>query len=212
METVILGIDLDNTIVCYEGVFHRAAFERGLVPADLPREKEEVRARLVAEGKEGAWTELQGLVYGALMGEARPFRGVLPFFAAARRAGADLKIISHRTRYPYAGERRDLHAAALGWLRAEGFLDPRRGGLARDDVFFEESAESKVRRIGSEGCTHFIDDLPRLLIHDEFPAGTSGMLFDPAGRHAPPAGGREFCAFRSWDDISRHFGIPAGEN
>ncbi len=212
METFTLGIDLDNTIVCYEGVFHRAAFERGLVPASLSREKEEVRALLVAEGNEEAWTELQGLVYGELMGEARPFRGVLAFFAAARRAGADLKIISHRTRYPYAGPRRDLHAAALFWLREEGFLDPRRGGLARNDVFFEESAESKVRRIGSVGCTHFIDDLPRLLLHDEFPAETSGMLFDPAGRHATPAGRGEIRAFRSWDDIRRHFGIPAGEN
>ena len=30
-----IGVDFDNTLVCYDGVFHRAALERGLIPSDL---------------------------------------------------------------------------------------------------------------------------------------------------------------------------------
>ena len=31
-----IGIDFDNTIACYDGVFHQAALERGLIPPILP--------------------------------------------------------------------------------------------------------------------------------------------------------------------------------
>ena len=29
-----IGVDLDNTIVCYDGLFQRVAVREGLVPAD----------------------------------------------------------------------------------------------------------------------------------------------------------------------------------
>src|SRR6185437_11131914 len=38
-----IGIDFDNTIACYDGVFHAAALERGLIPKDLARDKNSVR-------------------------------------------------------------------------------------------------------------------------------------------------------------------------
>jgi hypothetical protein len=30
-----IGLDFDNTIACYDGVFHAAALERGLIPEAL---------------------------------------------------------------------------------------------------------------------------------------------------------------------------------
>src|SRR3981189_2049974 len=39
-----IGIDFDNTIACYDGVFHAAALERGLIPSDLGRRKKTVTA------------------------------------------------------------------------------------------------------------------------------------------------------------------------
>ncbi len=38
-----IGIDFDNTIACYDGVFHKAAIERGLIPDDLDSSKNAVR-------------------------------------------------------------------------------------------------------------------------------------------------------------------------
>jgi hypothetical protein len=57
---MLLGLDFDNTLVCYDGAFHQVARERDLVPADLPIVKEQVRDHLRAEGREDDWTELQG--------------------------------------------------------------------------------------------------------------------------------------------------------
>ena len=60
-----IGIDFDNTIVGYDSLFHRAALERGLIPPDLPATKSRVRDHLRRAGREDAWIELQGCVYGA---------------------------------------------------------------------------------------------------------------------------------------------------
>ena len=65
-----IGIDLDNTIVCYDHVVHRAAVARGLVPTDLPVSKGAVRDYLRRCGHENTWIELQGYVYGSGMADA----------------------------------------------------------------------------------------------------------------------------------------------
>jgi hypothetical protein len=35
----LTGIDFDNTIICYDRLFHQIALEGGLIPRDLPAEK-----------------------------------------------------------------------------------------------------------------------------------------------------------------------------
>jgi hypothetical protein len=174
-----LGIDFDNTIVCYDALFHRVALEGGWIPADLPVNKTDVRNHLRATGREPIWTEMQGRVYGARMSEASPYHGVKEFFLACRRAELPVCIISHKTRHPFLGEPHDLHQAALDWLRQEGFFDDGGIGLTRDRVFFELTKASKLERIAACQCTHFIDDLPEFLGEAAFPAGVERLLFDP---------------------------------
>jgi hypothetical protein len=174
-----LGIDFDNTIVCYDALFHRVALEDGVIPSDLPANKSDVRNHLRSIGREDVWTEMQGRVYGARMAEADPYPGVLAFFQNCRAAGIPVFIVSHKTRRPFAGEPYDLHAAALGWLTNQGFFDAERIGLPREDVFFELTKQAKLERIAACGCTHFIDDLPELLAEPSFPQGVARLLFDP---------------------------------
>jgi hypothetical protein len=179
----VIGIDFDNTIVCYDEVFARLAVELSLVPPDVATSKTAIRDHLRAAGQEHRWTELQGTIYGPRMPDAPPFPGVLDFFQACRTAGVPVAIVSHRTRFPYLGERHDLHAAARDWLARHGFHDPAGIGLPADRVFFEETKEAKLARIAEVGCTHFIDDLPELLVHPLFPRDVRRILFDPHGEH-----------------------------
>jgi hypothetical protein len=180
----VIGIDFDNTIVCYDDVFARVAVELGLVPPEVATSKTAIRDHLRATGQEDRWTELQGTIYGPRMPDAPPFPGVLEFFQACRAAGVPVAIVSHRTRFPYLGERHDLHAAARDWLARHGFHDPAGIGLPVERVFFEETKEAKLARIANVGCTHFIDDLPELLAHPLFPRDIRRILFDPRGEHA----------------------------
>src|SRR5690242_9129586 len=102
-NTVKIGVDLDNTIICCDPLFHRAALEKGLVPKELPADKRQVRDYLRRAGKESVWTELQGYVYGKLLLEADAFPGVKEFFAACRERNIPVVIISHKHQTPAAG-------------------------------------------------------------------------------------------------------------
>src|SRR5207244_522866 len=78
-----IGLDLDNTLVCYDAVFSRLAVERGFIDPGAPVSKLAVRELLRGSGREDAWTELQGAAYGARMCEAEPFPGVLQLLVKA---------------------------------------------------------------------------------------------------------------------------------
>jgi len=194
-----LGIDFDNTIVCYDALFHRVALEGAWIPANLPANKSDVRNHLRQIGREVVWTEMQGRVYGPRLAEASPFPGVLEFFETCRRAGIPVCIISHKTRTPFAGEPHDLHQAALDWLEAQGFFDPARIGLPRSQVFLELTKQAKLQRIGACQCTHFIDDLPEFLAEASFPVDTTRILFDPNRLYGPEV---PFQRLHAWSDAA----------
>jgi hypothetical protein len=195
-----IGIDFDNTIVCYDGLFHRVAREQKLIPPDVPANKGAIRDYLRSVGQEERWTLLQGYVYGSRMAEAQPFAGVLGLVTRLVQKHVPVFIVSHKTRYPYLGPRFDLHAAALTWLQEQGFFDPIRIGMRPEHVFFELTKQAKLQRIAALGCSHFIDDLPELLGEPEFPASVARLLFDPGNEHCDTP---LFERFSSWDRFTQ---------
>jgi len=195
---MLIGVDFDNTIVCYDGLFHRVAVEQRLIPPEIPASKGQVRDYLRQCGKEDAWTQMQGYVYGDRMKEADPFPGVQEFFTRCVRDGVNVCIVSHKTRYPYLGPKYDLHEAAQGWLKSQGFYDRDRIGLSPDQVYFELTKQEKLERIAKQQCTHFIDDLPEFLGESGFPAGVERILFDPQNHHPT---GHPFGYASSWSEI-----------
>ncbi|MEX2287278.1 MAG: aminoglycoside phosphotransferase family protein [Planctomycetaceae bacterium] len=196
---MLIGVDFDNTIVCYDALFHREAVARGLIPADLPPRKDAIRDHLRHAGREDEWTLLQGYVYGVGIADARPFPGALEFFTRCREAGVQARIISHRTKHPVLGPQYDLHAAAIAWLQANRFFDDDCGGLCVEQTHFEVSKQDKLARITAVGCTHFVDDLPELLSAPGFPAGVRRILFDPS--HTSNNRG-EFDRAASWSEVT----------
>ena len=179
-----IGIDFDNTIACYDGVFPAAALERGLIPADIGRDKNSVRDHLNGAGRVDDFTELQGYIYGARMDLVAPYPGVAGCVAAARKAGHELFVVSHKTRHPLLGPKYDMHAAARGFLSAHGLMGE--GALQIDPsrVFFELTKEEKIARAAVIGCEIFIDDLPEILTMPGFPDGMRRILFDPTNQFA----------------------------
>jgi hypothetical protein len=193
-----IGIDFDNTIVCYDTLFHKVSLEKSLIPATIPVSKTEVRDHLRRIDNEPAWTEMQGYVYGARMAEAEPYPGVREFFTQLHARGIPLTIISHKTRHPFLGPQYDLHVAAQDWLERQGFFDPQQIGLPRANAFFELTKEAKLQRIASTGVTHFIDDLPEILKAPGFPANVKRILFDPNNLCGE---GKTLVRAASWSEI-----------
>jgi hypothetical protein len=195
-----IGIDFDNTLVDYDAVFAEAAREAGLLDFDLSGGKETVRAILRRQPDgETAWQRLQGRVYGALMPRARFVEGADEFLRLARRSGARILVVSHKTEFGHFDpEQVNLRDAARAWMTAHGFFTTDGFGLAPNDVFFEATREDKLRRLAALHLSHVIDDLPEVLADPAFPAGPQRLLL--ARGEAPPG---PYRAFRHWADISR---------
>jgi hypothetical protein len=198
-----IGIDFDNTIACYDGVFHAAALERGLIPAGLGRDKNSVRDHLNGSGRKDDFTELQGYVYGARMDLVSPYPGFAEFVAAARKAGHELFVVSHKTRHPILGPKHDMHAAARGFLTDRALMGEGAEQIAPANVFFELTKDEKVARARKLACEVFVDDLPEILAMGGFPDGMRKILFDPENQFAGATGdGAQFDRHASWASIS----------
>lgn len=183
---MLIGLDFDNTIADYDEAFAEVAREWGLIEPDFMGSKKQVRdaIRLLPDG-ELAWQRLQGRMYGHYMPRARPMAGAIDFMRRAKAAGAELAVVSHKTRYGHFDpDRIDLRAAALAWMEGQGLFD---GLLSRTRVFFESTREEKVARIAAIGCDLFVDDLAEVFTEPGFPPSVRAILF-AAGYESLPQG------------------------
>lgn len=191
-----IGIDFDNTIVCYSDVFHKAALERNLIPPSVFSSKGHVRDYLRKIGKEEDWIELQGYVYGARMALASPFQDVSRFLASCEKNGISVFVISHKTLHPYKGPKYDLHKAAKDWLSNQAFSS------IIEEAYFELTLQEKLQRIQSLSCDFFIDDLPELLLEKNFPQSVQKILFDPDDQHKDHT---SYNRILSWNQMNDFF-------
>ena len=175
-----LGLDFDGTVVVYDEVFHRHAAERFGLPRALPVNKTAVRDWLRSQPDgEAKWIELQGLVYGLKMAEAKLAPGLAEFLRAIRVAQIPVCIISHKTEFSVAEPRVNLRAAAWAWLEANGFFASGGFALRSEDVFFEATRAEKLQRIAAQGCRVFVDDLEEVLTEPGFPASVERWHYLP---------------------------------
>ncbi|MEN9573902.1 MAG: hypothetical protein RL514_1757 [Verrucomicrobiota bacterium] len=197
-----LGLDFDGTVVVYDEVFHRHAAERFGMPRELPVNKTAVRdwLRNQSDG-ERKWIELQGLVYGLSMAEAKMAPGLAEFLRAIRTAQFPVCIISHKTEFSVAEPRVNLRAAALAWLEQNGFFAADGFGLRREDVFFESTRAAKLQRIAAQGCTLFVDDLEEVLTEPEFPTGVERWHYLPSQAERRQD---EIQSFSDWAKLLAH--------
>ncbi|BEV72221.1 hypothetical protein THUN1379_17030 [Paludibacterium sp. THUN1379] len=195
---LIIGIDFDNTIACYDQAFARVACAMGLLDEASGLDKAQVRQRVREQAGEQAWMRLQGLVYGREIGLASVFPGFDQFVQRARQEGAVLRIISHKSRYGHFDpEQVDLRQAAMDWMQQRGFFAPDGLGFVAGDVSFHDERGEKLAAIARQGCRVFIDDLPEVLLDGAFPPDCRALWFAPGNRQHPP-----LTALPSWAMLS----------
>lgn len=194
-----IGVDFDNTLVCYERAFAAVGKEAGLLPADFTGGKDAAKRWLCRERPDGyLWERLQGLVYGRRIDQAEVYEGAAEFFRRCRqRNGWQVYIVSHKTVLAHHDPlKTDLRESALGWMRRQGFFAKDGFGLDASRVFFEDTREAKVRRIGELDCQIFVDDHPEVLGHAAMPPGCRKILFstEHSGPFERAANWTEVCA------------------
>jgi hypothetical protein len=198
---MIVGVDLDNTIIQYDALFRRLAAERGLLVDDGVMSKKAVRDTLWAQqnGRQ-TWTDIQALAYGPRIDEAVAFPRSLDFFAMCRQMGVTTCIVSHKTEFAASDASRsvNLRAAAMRWLERHGFFGSG-SSLRPGMVHFCSTRAEKVRVISRLGCGVFIDDLVEVFEEPGFGHGVRKVLF---GFEVPDVpGGYEGDACAHWGDV-----------
>lgn len=196
-----IGIDFDNTIAGYDGVFGPVARELGLITDGIGGSKNQIHDALWnREDYEQAWQRLQGQVYGKFMGRAKMMDGVDRFLADCRDRRETVFVVSHKTEFGHQdSDCVNLRDAALAWMTDHGFFDAAGFAIPKKNVFFEATRREKIARIAALDCTYFIDDLEEIFLDEAFPVGVKGVLYGPRtelGTDAP------FEAFDHWDGIS----------
>ena len=170
-----IGFDFDNTIVCYDEAIEILS-EKLDLPSKLQRNKLSIRDYLKSQNRENEWTEFQGTLYGPGMQHAKPYEFFIEIAQYLKNHQHELFIVSHRSKFPYSGEKYDLHQFAEKWLNVkinENLL------IEKNKIFFLDTLEKKILKIGELKIDLFIDDLSEVINHELFPLKTKSILFDP---------------------------------
>lgn len=199
---MLIGIDFDNTLICYDAVFRALATESGLLGPDEPVTKHSLRAaaRRTSEG-DIAWQRLQAEAYGPRILQAQPAPGCLAFLARCRHEGVPVRLISHKTEFAAQDATgTNLRQAALSWLEANGFFGP---GMPLEvkHCRFADSRQGKTAYMAEEGCTHFIDDLEETFLEPSFPPHIQPVLYEPGRAGLDPLPG--FHIVHTWAEAEK---------
>jgi hypothetical protein len=196
-----IGIDLDNTIACYDQAFFDVATLMGLITPDIKPSKLHVKAQVLSRPNGDLdWQRLQGQVYGKHMLRAKIYPGFLEFLCASKLRGYRVYIVSHKSEFGhFDDERISLRGQALRWLKLKKILDNSNLAIGEGDIFFEGTRAEKVNRISELKCTHFIDDLVEVFEEPAFPQTAQKVLFWPgSATQVHPT----VQALASWREIS----------
>ena len=191
----MIGLDFDNTLVCYDKLFHKIALERGLIDNSIPPDKVAIRNYLRSKNKDEEFTLLQGEIYGLRILEAEPANGMLQALKELYKLGIPMVLVSHKTKTPYKGPKYDLHKSAINWLNKYGFFSREGLNWNTDQVFFESTKIEKIERIKRLGCTHYIDDLEEIL--EALPIRIKKIHYTPQASNKSK--NRELEAMTNWN-------------
>ena len=206
MSGVRIGIDFDNTIICYDKVFAAAAHQSRVGAGRMDGVENRVREYLRSQpGGELAWQGLQGWVYGKGIGSAE---------ILSRRAGLSRRMPAgrigclHRQSQDPSSVIRIRTAPTCGsrprdWLRAAGLIGSGNSALDIDDVYFEDTQAAKVERLASLNLDVFIDDLADVFEQPHFPRDVRSILFDSSGMRVPAPTNRSQAGMKSGARCSR---------
>lgn len=171
-----IGFDFDNTIIDYSNIFYEIGKINNLIPENINTSKSSVKSYLHSIGKEKEFTTIQGLVYGKEILKAKPAKNILEILKYLKKLNHDLYIVSHKTKYPFQGEKINLRDSANSWI--EKFLRIDNETIFNyENIFYEDTIEKKVERIEKLEICYFIDDLISIINLIKSP--TIGILYDP---------------------------------
>lgn len=155
---MLIGFDLDNTLLDYSDSVRMAAAEKlpNKVSDGLTKESLKLQIQENFGGEE--WTRLQGLLYTSYIQYATidPYAiGLLNYLN--QRGKHRIQIVSHKTRFPILGPQVDMREIASQHFDklTKGLL----GSTSGISIHFTETLVEKIEYINETKFDIFVDDL-----------------------------------------------------
>ncbi|MDB3920167.1 hypothetical protein N9349_05380, partial [Candidatus Pelagibacter sp.] len=177
--TLRIGIDFDNTIVNYDGLFSKVAKKLKLNLDNYPTKKESIKKEIFKK-KNGLkiWQRLQGKVYGEFIANAKIFDGLRKFIIHSNLKNHKIFIVSHKTHLGHYDEKKiSLRKAAIDFLNSKKIINSSITGIKKKNIFFYTTRGKKITQIKKLNLNFFIDDLSEVLCDKNFPTKTKKILF-----------------------------------
>ena len=190
-----IGIDLDNTIICYDSAFKIAS--KKFISKDefcyLSKDDFRNQIRLKKDG-EKEWQKIQGYVYGKGIADAEIFPGFYRFLCRCYQKKIKVEIVSHKTKYGHFDKNKTpLRNAASNFLESNNIINS--GLQLIDNVIYTDNQFDKINYIKNNDFDLFIDDLIEVI--DLLPNSKKNILFSPNGQSNSTC----FKVATSWEDI-----------
>ena len=204
---MIIGIDLDNTIIDYRNAFWHTALSKGIYTdrhknsfsnnhGQIPNKNEIKNYLILEEDGNYKWESLQGQVYGQYIHNAGIYPGVGNFLIHCKVRGVKVFIISHKTEFGHHDKSQTpLRKAALNFLEEKNLLSGE-FGIQRENIYFFDTRQEKVAKVAKLKCDYFIDDLYEVFLEPNFPENTIKILFDIKSEYASDN------TSKSWQEIN----------
>ena len=153
-----IGIDLDNTIICYDTAFRLAAQKFGLIGNDTTLSKESLCNQIRRkENGEKQWQKLQGYVYGKGIENAQIYPGVHRFLWRCHQLGINVEIVSHKTKYGHFDKSKTLLRECANTFLGNNFIGISFSVIHK--ITYTDNREDKLDYIRNNHFDLFIDDL-----------------------------------------------------
>lgn len=160
---MIVGFDFDNTLINYTPSFKKLVRKKKNIPNQINKDKISIRNYFREKNLEHEWTILQGEIYGNGIMDAEVYEGVKQTLKYLLNNKVNVKIISHKTQYPYLGKKVDLRLSAMNWIKKKILSEISSKNFSEKDIFFENTISEKIEKIKELKCDIYVDDLPEIL-------------------------------------------------
>ena len=190
---MIIGIDLDNTIIDHSSNFIVTAEKFGLVKKDFinlcqnfPKTSiKEILKKNIISQKNGRkqWEFLQGQVYGNYLKNSKVFIDFYKFLVLCKINSYRVYIISHKSKFAHQDPKKNLIRKSSKIFLKKNYIFNNFFGIDEQNIFFCDSVNKKIEKINQLNCNYFIDDLPKIFNKKKFPKKTKQILFSPISNY-----------------------------
>ena len=200
---MIIGIDLDNTIINYDETFLKIAIKKKLILKSEIITKELLKKQIIKKSNIEKWKEIQGIAYGKNIFQSRIMNFFLDFLILCKLRNFKIFIISHKTKYGHYDNETLLREKAYKFLLSKKIINSNISPINKSHIFFCDTLEDKIVKIKQLKCDFFIDDLKKVLLHKSFPKFTKPIYLDRKSDNFNSKG--SIIKFKSWSEIISHF-------